>query len=71
MHVRSKETKSKNEAVYFPSSLKEATENMENKTLPEDLLLNDGNNHIHFTQKFRYLGAHIMTKLNEDNEIQI
>ena len=57
--------------MFFPSSLKEATENTENKTLSEDLLLNNGKNHIHITQKFRYLGAHIMTKLNEDNEIQI
>ena len=71
MHVGSKETNSKTEAMYFPSSLKEATENMENKTLPEVLLLNDGNNHIHFTRKFRYLGAHITTELNEDDEIQI
>jgi len=71
MHVGSKETNSKTEAMYFPSSLKEATENTENKTLPEVLLLNDGNNHIHFTRKFRYLGAHITTELNEDDEIQI
>ena len=63
MHIRSKETKSKTEAVSSPTSLKEATENMENKTLPEDLLLNDGNNNIHFTWKFRYLGAHIMTEM--------
>jgi len=71
MHIRSKEAKAKTKAMHFPSSLKEATESMENKTLPEDLLLNDGTNNIHFTWKFRYLGAHIMTKLNEDNEIQI
>jgi len=53
------------------SSLKEATESMEIKTLPEDLLLYDGTNNIHFIQKFRYLGVHIMTKLSEDDEIQI
>ena len=62
---------SSSKAEYFPSSLKEAIMNLENKTLPEDLLLNDGNNNIHFTWKFRYLGAQIMTKLNKDDEIQI
>ena len=71
MHVVSKETKSKTEAMYFPSSMNEATENTENKTLPEVHLLKDGNNNIHFTWKFRYGGAHITTKLNEDNESQI
>jgi len=70
MHVGS-EARSKTEAMYFPSSLKVATENTENKTLPEYFLLNDGNSNIHFTWKFRYLGAHITTKLNEDDEIQI
>ena len=72
MHIGSKEAKSKTEALYFPSPLKEAIENMENKTLPEDLLLNNGMNNIHFTKKIGYLGAHhITTKSNEDDEIQI
>jgi len=70
MHISSSTKASKTEAMYFPPTLKEAVENTKNKTLPEDLSLNEGCNNIHFARKFRYLGAHITPELNNDIKIQ-
>jgi len=52
--------------MYFPSSLCKAIHD----ETPEDLILNNRNNNIPFTMKFRYLGSIITPKLNENAEIE-
>jgi hypothetical protein len=69
MHLGNPSTKSKSEAMFFPASLKQAKEDLSNNTLPENLLL-PNNKHIHFTNKFKYLGSTITPLLNEDIEIE-
>ena len=66
MHVGSSTAKAKSEAMFFPSSLKEAKMQSE---LPEDITLPNGAR-IHFTDSFKYLGSYITPLLNEDFEIE-
>ena len=60
----------KTEAMYFPSTMKEAVEIIEINSLPKGPSLNEGRNNIHFARKFRYLGALITPKLNDNIKIQ-
>ena len=69
MHLGSPNTKSKSEAMFFPSSLKQAKEDFNNNILPQKILLPDDKN-IHFVNKFKYLGTIITPLLNEDIEIE-
>ena len=69
MHLGSPGTKSKSEAMFFSASLKQAKEDFINNTLPEKLLL-PNNKHIHFINKFKYLGSTITPLLNKDIEIE-
>jgi hypothetical protein len=66
MHVGSSTAKAKSEAMFFPSSLKEAKMQSE---LPEDITLPNGAR-IHFTDSFKYLGSYITPLLSEDFEIE-
>jgi hypothetical protein len=59
MHVGSNNVKSKTEAIFFPAPLKE----------PPSLIL-PNNQHIQFTQCFKYLGSQVTTELNKDAEIK-
>jgi hypothetical protein len=67
MHLGSETSKSKSEAVFFPTCLKEAK--MQTK-VPEDLTFPDGSR-IHLTKSFKYLGSIITPCLNEDSEIEM
>jgi hypothetical protein len=69
MHLGTANTKSKSEAMYFPPSLKQAREELDNNILPEDISL-PGNKKIHFVNKFKYLGSLITPLLNEDLEVE-
>ena len=60
-------TKSKTEAMFFPTSLQEAKNMIE---IPKDILLNNETNRIPFTKAFRYLGAIITPDLNENAETE-
>ena len=55
--------------MYFPPSLKQAREELDNNILPEDISL-PGNKKIHFVNKFKYLGSLITPLLNEDLEVE-
>jgi hypothetical protein len=68
MHVGNASTKSKTEAMFFPTTLQEAESSI---TCPGDLILNNGTNKIHFSKKFRYLGATITPEINENAEVEI
>jgi len=57
------------EAMYFPESVTEAKKQFE--ILPEPIQLNNGENNIHYTNSFRYLGPTISTDLKEYKEIKI
>jgi len=67
MYVGKRSLKSKTEAMFFPSSLSAATHQIE---LPQTFTLNNDKNCIHFTDRFKYLGAIIMPCLTEDAEIE-
>jgi len=67
MHVGKRNLKSKTEAIFFPSSLSAATNQLE---LQQTFTLNNNENCIHFTDRFKYLGAIIMPCLTEDAEIE-
>jgi hypothetical protein len=69
MHLGSENTKSKSEAMFFPSSLKQARNDFLDNKLPEDLLLPNGKK-VHYVNKFKYLGSIITPLLNEDAEIE-
>ena len=69
MHLRSNNIKSKSEAMYFPPSLKQANIDVDNNTLPENLLLPD-NRKVHYVNKFKYLGSIITPLLKKDVEIE-
>ena len=69
MHLGSDKIKSKSEAMFFPSSLKQARIDFSNNTLPEDILL-PNNKKVHYVNKFKYLGSIITPLLNEDIEIE-
>jgi hypothetical protein len=69
MHVGHGYTRSKTEAMFFPSSLKEAKERSASSALPPDTPL-PNNQYILFTHNFKYLGTIINTELNEDAEIK-
>jgi len=68
MNMGSPNKKSKMEAVYFPPSMKEAREQNE---LPPDLKLNNGDNNIHFSSSFKYLGSYITSDLSDELEIEV
>jgi hypothetical protein len=69
MHLGSDKIKSKSEAMFFPSSLKQARIDFSNNTLPEDILL-PNNKKVHYVNKFKYLGSIITPLLDEDVEIE-
>ena len=69
MHLGSDKIKSKSEATFFSSSLKQARIDFSNNTLPEDILL-PNNKKVHYVNKFKYLGSIITPLLNEDIEIE-
>jgi len=54
MHLGSSKTKSKSEAMFFPSRLKQAKEVFDNNILPKNLLLPNEKN-VHFVNRFKYL----------------
>ena len=68
MHLGSETTKSKSEAMFFPTSLKQARSDQTNNHVPEELLL-PNNKKVHFVSRFKYLGSIITPLLNEDAEI--
>ena len=68
MHLGSETTKSKSEATFFPTSLKQARSDQTNNHVPEELLL-PNNKKVHFVSRFKYLGSIITPLLNEDAEI--
>jgi hypothetical protein len=70
MHLGSETSKSKSEAMFFPSSLKQARLDYDNNILPNDLQL-PSNKKVHFVKNFKYLGSTITPLLNEDAEIDI
>ena len=70
MHLGTPSTKSKSEAMFFPSSLKQAQLDYDNNILPNDLQL-PSNKKVHFVKNFKYLGSTITPLLNEDAEIDI
>ncbi len=70
MHIGSNNTKSKTEAMFFPSSLKEAKKLTAEGSLPANIIL-PNNQQIQFTYSFKYLGSVITTELNEDAEVKI
>ena len=53
--------------MFFPSSLSAVTNQIE---LPQTFTLIDDENCIHFTDRFKYLGAIILPCLMEDAEIE-
>ena len=69
MQIGSSKTKSKPEAMFFPTSLKQAKEEFDQNILPDKLLLPNDKN-VHFVNKFKYLGSIITPMLNEDVEIE-
>ena len=66
MHIGSKNAKLKTEAMFFPSSLTQAESQ---KTLPKNFDLNNGANHVQFTDKFKYFGSITTPCLTENAEI--
>jgi len=68
MHVGSTSAKSKSEAMLFPSSLTQAKSQ---KTLPKNFDLNNGNNHVQFSNKFKCLGSIITPCLMENANINV
>ncbi len=70
MHIGSNNTKLKTEAMFFPSSLKEAKKLTAEGSLPANIIL-PNNQQIQFTHSFKYLGSVITTELNEDAEVKI
>ena len=68
MHLGSETTKSKSEAMFFPTSLKEARLDNENNKLPNELQL-PNKNKVHFVKNFKYLGSISTPLLNEDAKI--
>jgi hypothetical protein len=70
VHMGSNNTKSKTEAMFFPSSLKEAKKLTAEGSLPANITL-PNNQQIQFTHSFKYLGSVITTELNEDTEVKI
>jgi len=67
MHRGKRNLKSKTKAMFFPSSLSAAMNQME---LLQTFTLNNDENCIHFTDRFKYLSAIIMPCLMEDAEIK-
>jgi hypothetical protein len=70
MHLGSETSRSKSEAMFFLSSLKQARFNYDNDILPNDLQL-PNKIKVHFVKNFKYLGSVITPLLNEDAEINI
>jgi hypothetical protein len=68
MHIGSDTTKSKSEAMFFPSTLKQARHKVLNSVIPEDLSL-PNNKKVHFVHSFKYLGSIITPLLKKDAEI--
>jgi hypothetical protein len=73
MHVGTTEKKSKTEAMYFPANrpgveITIPPAPLHPITIPADILL-PGGNHVHFTDKFCYLGSFITNDLSDKQEI--
>jgi hypothetical protein len=68
MHVGDQKSKSKSEAMFFPTSIKETIKQRKEKTTPSNINL-PNEKCIHFTEQFKYLGSLISLELNEDAEI--
>jgi hypothetical protein len=69
MHIGSDTSKSKSEAMFFPSSLKQAKLEVMDHIFPEDLALSNGKKYT-LSTKIKYLGSIITPLLNEDMEIE-
>ena len=67
LHVGKRNLKLKTEAMFFPSSLSAATNQIE---LPQIFTINNDENCVHFRGRFKYLGAIIMPCLMEDAELE-
>ncbi len=65
MHIGSNDTKSKSEAMFFPSTLKQAKLEVLNDITPEELIL-PNDKKVHFMHKFKCLGSTIIPLLNKD-----
>ena len=66
MHVGQGKTKSKTEAMYFPANPKD----FDPTSKPENITFGSENEyHIHFTNKFKYLGTQTTPQANDDEEI--
>ncbi len=68
MHVGDQKSKSKPEAMFFPSSIKDAIKQRKEKINPSNINL-PNMKCIHFTEQLKYLGSLISLELNEDAEI--
>ena len=55
------------EAMFFPASISQAKEEHDN--VPQSFMISNGENTIHFTRTFKYLGSLINMALNEDDKI--
>jgi hypothetical protein len=58
---------------YFPGHKAPSKQNgrLKLRVLPPNILINNGENFLHFTHNFKYLGAHISDILKEDTEIKL
>ena len=71
MHIGTTTTRSKMEAMYFPTSLtKSRKQQGDHSTAPDPIYLNNGQNQIQFTSSFKYLGSIITSMLTKDTKIQ-
>jgi hypothetical protein len=66
MHVGSRNEGSKTIAMYFPLTLEDALWSEKCKLIPSNILINDGENMIHFAHNFKYLGAITSDTLKKD-----
>ena len=70
MHVgktdeNGKKIKSKTEAMYFPANVPQSKEE-----LTPDLIEFGQGEHVHYTDKFKYLGSKLVPTLDDDIDIQ-
>jgi hypothetical protein len=69
MHISSNASKSKSEAMFFPTTLKQAKLEALENIVPEDLALPDGKK-VHFVRNYKYPGSIKTPLLNKDAEIE-
>jgi hypothetical protein len=68
VHVGDQKNKSKTEAMFFPTSVKDANKQRKERTAPSNINL-PNEKCIHFTEHFKYLGSLSSLNLNKDAEI--